>query len=401
MNRRVKGYVRVQYALGTANVMLIMAAITSTFVLSFPEREGFLNLCNSFRLSLLIIPLKRGCEMYGRKAWGRVLMVALSIVSVFFAFGNVAKVSWALALSVFMVPSLFAPRPESRVLMAKPQVWHSLLYMALYGLGRATFNANLSFTAVILLFFFLLAFMVDRNVDGCLKKVRSAKGEVEVDGILSSNRRAILIFVLLFALFSLLLPSLLSFLSEERVKTEVQYEPGITGFEEKKEKGEVPIVRDKGISGESKALDYSALGNVLLALFLFALSLALLLVVYAVISRILNIEAKSGKHRERSQADFTVLPLEKEKRKERREKLSLFSSRDRIRHRYKAFVSSLSGVDKSSMTAGEIRENILPRNEASRLVTEIYEKARYSLFQVGREEERAMGKAIKECLEKK
>ena len=401
MNRRVKGYVRVQYALGTANVMLIMAAITSTFVLSFPEREGFLNLWNSFGLSLLIIPLKKGCEMYGRKAWGRVLMVALSIVSVFFAFGNVAKVSWALALSVFMVPSLFAPRPESRVLMAKPQVWHSLLYMALYGLGRATFNANLSFTAVILLFFFLLAFMVDRNVDGCLKKVRSAKGEVEVDGILSSNRRAILIFVLLFALFSLLLPSLLSFLSEERVKTEVQYEPGITGFEEKKEKGEVPIVRDKGISGESKALDYSALGNVLLALFLFALALALLLVVYAVISRILNIEAKSGKHRERSQADFTVLPLEKEKRKERREKLSLFSSRDRIRHRYKAFVSSLSGVDKSSMTAGEIRENILPRNEASRLVTEIYEKARYSLFQVGREEERAMGKAIKECLEKK
>ena len=401
MNRRVKGYVRVQYALGTANVMLIMAAITSTFVLSFPEREGFLNLWNSFGLSLLMIPLKKGSETYGRKAWGRVLMVALSIVSVFFAFGNVAKVSWALALSVFMVPSLFAPRPESRVLMAKPQVWHSLLYMALYGLGRATFNANLSFTAVILLFFFLLAFMVDRNVDGCLKKVRSAKGEVEVDGILSSNRRAILIFVLLFALFSLLLPSLLSFLSEERVKTEVQYEPGITGFEEKKEKGEVPIVRDKGISVEGKALDYSALGNVLLALFLFALSLALLLVVYAVISRILNIEAKSGKHRERSQADFTVLPLEKEKRKERREKLSLFSSRDRIRHRYKAFVSSLSGVDKSSMTAGEIRENILPRNEASRLVTEIYEKARYSLFQVGREEERAMGKAIKECLEKK
>ena len=401
MNRRVKGYVRVQYALGTANVMLIMAAITSTFVLSFPEREGFLNLWNSFGLSLLIIPLKKGCEMYGRKAWGRVLMVALSIVSVFFAFGNVANVSWALALSVFMVPSLFAPRPESRVLMAKPQVWHSLLYMALYGLGRATFNANLSFTAVILLFFFLLAFMVDRNVDGCLKKVRSAKGEVEVDGILSSNRRAILIFVLLFALFSLLLPPLLSFLSEERVKTEVQYEPGIPGFEEKKEKGEVPIVRDKGISGESKALDYSALGNVLLALFLFALSLALLLVVYAVISRILNIEAKSGKHRERSQADFTVLPLEKEKRTERREKLSLFSSRDRIRHRYKAFVSSLSGVDKSSMTAGEIRENILPGNEASRLVTEIYEKARYSLFQVGREEERAMGKAIKECLEKK
>ena len=401
MNRRVKGYVRVQYALGTANVMLIMAAITSTFVLSFPEREGFLNLWNSFGLSLLIIPLKKGCEIYGRKAWGRVLMVALSIVSVFFAFGNVAKVSWALALSVFMVPSLFAPRPESRVLMAKPQVWHSLLYMALYGLGRATFNANLSFTAVILLFFFLLAFMVDRNVDGCLKKVRSAKGEVEVDGILSSNRRAILIFVLLFALFSLLLPSLLSFLSEERVKTEVQYEPGITGFEEKKETGEVPIVRDKGISGEGKALDYSALGNVLLALFLFALALALLLVVYAVISRILNIEAKSGKHRERSQADFTVLPLEKEKRKERREKLSLFSSRDRIRHRYKAFVSSLSGVDKSSMTAGEIRENILPGNEASRLVTEIYEKARYSLFQVGREEERAMGKAIKECLEKK
>ena len=401
MNRRVKGYVRVQYALGTANVMLIMAAITSTFVLSFPEREGFLNLWNSFGLSLLIIPLKKGCEMYGRKAWGRVLMVVLSIVSVFFAFGNVAKVSWALALSVFMVPSLFAPRPESRVLMAKPQVWHSLLYMALYGLGRATFNANLSFTAVILLFFFLLAFMVDRNVDGCLKKVRSAKGEVEVDGILSSNRRAILIFVLLFALFSLLLPSILSFLSEERVKTEVQYEPGVTGFEEKKEKGEVPIVRDKGISVEGKALDYSALGNVLLALFLFALSLALLLVVYAVISRILNIEAKSGKHRERSQADFTVLPLEKEKRTERREKLSLFSSRDRIRHRYKAFVSSLSGVDKSSMTAGEIRENILPRNEASRLVTEIYEKARYSLFQVGREEERAMGKAIKECLEKK
>ena len=401
MNRRVKGYVRVQYALGTANVMLIMAAITSTFVFSFPEREGLLHLWNSFGLSLLVIPLKKGCEIYGRKAWGRVLMVALSIVSVFLSFGNVAKVSWALALSIFMFPALFAPRPESRVLMAKPQVWHSLLYMALYGLGRATFNANLSFTAVILLFFFLLAFMVDRNVDGCLKKVRSAKGEVEVDGILSSNRRAILIFVLLFALFSLLLPSILSFLSEERVKTEVQYEPGVTGFEEKKEKGEIPIVRDKGISGESKALDYSALGNVLLALFLFALTLALLLVVYAVISRILNIEAKSGKHRERSQADFTVLPLEKEKRKERREKLSLFSSRDRIRHRYKAFVSSLSGVDKSSMTAGEIRENILPGNEASRLVTEIYEKARYSLFQVGREEERAMGKAIKECLEKK
>ena len=401
MNRRVKGYVRVQYALGTANVMLIMAAITSAFVFSFPEREGLLHLWNSFGLSLLIIPLKKGCEIYGRKAWGRVLMVALSIVSVFFAFGNVAKVSWALALSVFMVPALFAPRPESRVLMAKPQVWHSLLYMALYGLGRATFNANLSFTAVILLFFFLLAFMVDRNVDGCLKKVRSAKGEVEVDGILSSNRRAILIFVLLFALFSLLLPSLLSFLSEERVKTEVQYEPGITGFEEKKETGEVPIVRDKGISGESEALDYSALGNVLLALFLFALSLALLLIIYAVVSRILNIDAKSGKHREQRGTDFTVLPLEKEKRKERREKLSLFSSRDRIRHRYKAFVSSLSGVDKSSMTAGEIRENILPRNEASRLVTEIYEKARYSLFQVGREEERAMGKAIKECLEKK
>ena len=401
MNRRVKGYVRVQYALGTANVMLIMAAITSAFVFSFPEREGLLHLWNSFGLSLLVIPLKKGCEIYGRKAWGRVLMVALSIVSVFLSFGNVAKVSWALALSIFMFPALFAPRPESRVLMAKPQVWHSLLYIALYGLGRATFNANLSFTAVILLFFFLLAFMVDRNVDGCLKKVRSAKGEVEVDGILSSNRRAIFIFVLLFALFSLLLPSLLSFLSEERVKTEVQYEPGITGFEEKKETGEVPIVRDKGISGESKALDYSALGNVLLALFLFALALALLLIIYTVVSRILNIEAKSGKHRERSQADFTVLPLEKEKRKERREKLSLFSSRDRIRHRYKALVSSLSGVDKSSMTAGEIRENILPGNEASRLVTEIYEKARYSLFQVGREEERAMGKAIKECLEKK
>ena len=111
MNRRVKGYVRVQYALGTANVMLIMADITSAFVFSFPEREGLLHLWNSFGLSLLIIPLKKGGEIYGRKAWGRVLMVALSIVSVFFAFGNVAKVSWALAWSVFMVHSLFAPRP--------------------------------------------------------------------------------------------------------------------------------------------------------------------------------------------------------------------------------------------------------------------------------------------------
>ena len=226
MKKEIKRYTFFLSLLGIINVSLIVLSINAVIVMNFPEYSGIEHLWNIYGVLIPLVPLTVLNEGKGEKRGWKILLLSLAVFSVFLSKGNVARTGWGLSLSMFMIPSLFGPRPDGKPLMIKPHIWQGLVYLISYGIGQINGNQELISLEIVVIYIFFVIWVLSININGTMKRIRDEKGEVEVDSILKENRKRILLFIVLFSLLSLLLPFILENIKGERGVSDVVYEWG-------------------------------------------------------------------------------------------------------------------------------------------------------------------------------
>ncbi|MGN1189876.1 MAG: hypothetical protein ACI4SL_05725, partial [Candidatus Ornithospirochaeta sp.] len=81
-------------------------------------------------------------------------------------------------------------------------IWHGLVFLVSYGIGEMSKATSLMRLEVVVIYIFFVIWVLTINISGCLKKIRGAIGDVEVDSILRENRRGIIFFIILLKLRS-------------------------------------------------------------------------------------------------------------------------------------------------------------------------------------------------------
>ena len=358
MKKEIKRYTFFLSLLGIINVSLIVLSINAVIVMNFPEYSGTEHLWNIYGVLIPLVPLTVLNEGKGEKRGWKILLLSLAVFSVFLSKGNVARTGWGLSLSMFMIPSLFGPRPDGKPLMMKPHIWQGLVYLISYGIGQINGNQELISLEIVVIYIFFVIWVLSTNINGTMKRIRDEKGEVEVDSILKENRKRILLFIVLFSLLSLLLPFILENIKGERVVSDVVYEWG-----EEKEEENIYIERyerEKGTSGKAKALDFSPLGNLLMWSFILMVIGFLILELYALMTRIKGIDGRKVRHKDQFDEDFTMEALmDREERTKR--SFRLFPGyEEKIRSLYRKNVERRAkGEELSSLSTEEIEVRIL------------------------------------------
>ena len=391
MKKEIKRYAFFLSLLGIINVSLIVLSINAVIVMNFPEYSGIEHLWNIYGVLIPLVPLTVLNEGKGEKRGWKILLLSLAVFSVFLSKGNVARTGWGLSLSMFMIPSLFGPRPDGKPLMIKPHIWQGLVYLISYGIGQINGNQELISLEIVVIYIFFVIWVLSININGTMKRIRDEKGEVEVDSILKENRKRILLFIVLFSLLSLLLPFILENIKGERVVSDVVYEWG-----EEKEEENIYIERyerEKGTSGKAKALDFSPLGNLLMWTFILMVIGFLVMELYALMTRIKGIDGRKVRHKDQFDEDFTMEALmDREERTKR--SFRLFPGyEEKIRSLYRKNVERRAkGEELSSLSTEEIEARILSFDNYE--FSSIYEDIRYSQKKPGREDYERMKRTL-------
>lgn len=394
MNKEIKRYTYVLSLLGIVNVSLIVLSINAVIVLNFPEYQDGVHIWNTFGVIIPLVPLIAISESKGENRWWKVILVVLTSISVLLAKGNVARTGWALSLSVFMIPALFAPRPGGKILMERPRIWHVLVFIVSYGIGQITNSFSLSALEVVVIYIFFVIWVLSININGFLKKIRDNRKDVDVDSILKENRRQIILFIAIFTLLSVLLPFFIDNLNVERKESEVVYEWGETREEEDEDEFYKPIVKEKGLSKEAKAFDLATIGNILMWVFVFSVIGILVLECVVLIIKIRDIDGRKEKHKDQFQDDFLVESIIEKERRKKSGHLFLSLS-DKIRRLYKKSVEKhKKDNDLSIMSTKEINDEVLLFDTYE--FTSIYEDTRYSLNKVEPKDYERMKVLLKE-----
>ena len=394
MNKEIKRYTYVLSLLGIINVSLIVLSINAVIVLNFPEYQDGVHIWNTFGVIIPLVPLIAISESKGENRWWKVILVVLTSISVLLAKGNVARTGWALSLSVFMIPALFAPRPGVKILMERPRIWHVLVFIVSYGIGQITNSFSLSALEVVVIYIFFVIWVLSININGFLKKIRDNRKDVDVDSILKENRRQIILFIAIFTLLSVLIPFFIDNLNVERKESEVVYEWGETREEEDEDEFYKPIVKEKGLSKEAKAFDLATIGNILMWVFVFSVIGILVLECVVLIIKIRDIDGRKEKHKDQFQDDFLVESIIEKERRKKSGHLFLSLS-DKIRRLYKKSVEKhKKDNDLSIMSTKEINDEVLLFDTYE--FTSIYEATRYSLNKVEPKDYERMKVLLKE-----
>ena len=394
MNKEIKRYTYVLSLLEIINVSLIVLSINAVIVLNFPEYQDGVHIWNTFGVIIPLVPLIAISESKGENRWWKVILVVLTSISVLLAKGNVARTGWALSLSVFMIPALFAPRPGGKILMERPRIWHVLVFIVSYGIGQITNSFSLSALEVVVIYIFFVIWVLSINISGFLKKIRDNRKDVDVDSILKENRRQIILFIAIFTLLSVLIPFFIDNLNVERKESEVVYEWGETREEEDEDEFYKPIVKEKGLSKEAKAFDLATIGNILMWVFVFSVIGILVLECVVLIIKIRDIDGRKEKHKDQFQDDFLVESIIEKERRKKSGHLFLSLS-DKIRRLYKKSVEKhKKDNDLSIMSTKEINDEVLLFDTYE--FTSIYEDTRYSLNKVEPKDYERMKVLLKE-----
>ena len=394
MNKEIKRYTYVLSLLEIINVSLIVLSINAVIVLNFPEYQDGVHIWNTFGVIIPLVPLIAISESKGENRWWKVILVVLTSISVLLAKGNVARTGWALSLSVFMIPALFAPRPGGKILMERPRIWHVLVFIVSYGIGQITNSFSLSALEVVVIYIFFVIWVLSININGFLKKIRDNRKDVDVDSILKENRRQIILFIAIFTLLSVLLPFFIDNLNVERKESEFVYEWGETREEEDEDEFYKPIVKEKGLSKEAKAFDLATIGNILMWVFVFSVIGILVLECVVLIIKIRGIDGRKEKHKDQFQDDFLVESIIENERRKKSGHLFLSLS-DKIRRLYKKSVEKhKKDNDLSIMSTKEINDEVLLFDTYE--FTSIYEDTRYSLNKVEPKDYERMKVLLKE-----
>lgn len=383
-------YSNALYIIGILNVYISSFFIPLTLSLIFsPLSPYFVFIYSS--IFLLNIPfLKIVCEKTKKKGI-RIVIVLLSFLLLFFIKEEVLRTSLLITYIIYGFLFVFLPQKEGSVVLSRPYIYLLILYLLMYAFSQIANNTYLEVATLFITLSFLLLFLLDKNMRGVREKIRSREYKVSREGIMRANRRVIIIYLLSFVLLSFLLPSL-TLLKGEREESEVSYDFYLRETEE--EIYEEVSVKEKGISRNTEPFNLEGIGRVLLCLFLFALLVALSLILYSIFRLLFSIEKSEKNDIEEKREEFFISEVETKKdvKKKKEKEVSFLSPAWRIRRMYKKYILSKREGKKIDNYNVEELATLFSSPED---LNEIYRRTRYSNKKIEKDDVRLFSEIVK------
>lgn len=376
------------YILETAYFALIYCCISLPITLIFMADKGFIPLLWAVGVIVPVTAIRLICDRIAKKSRRFLASTAIVALSLIICQSAISRIAYLLCGVIAVVICCFVNRPDGKPLLTVPKFYHAPLVPVVYAFGAIVNDDRLKISAYVVALLFAIIYILHRNTTRLLSALRENRGEsrVSAEGILRQNRRMIAVFLILLAVGLLLIPLIISNLPDYSGAESIIEPHYSTPIEETSDE---PI---SGIDGETllpqgEPINFKPFESALLALFIFSIVGALVMVAYAIISALRNVGNDKAKHAEPNENTLVIESLSPESEPKKRESPKADSWQKRIRKKYAKTIKSSGGEISNAMTPTELESAVsLPPTENTAQLHDIYEQARYSAHDMGKDD---------------
>lgn len=146
------------------------------------------------------------CRRLKKHLWQLLLSVAVGALAVLCCRTPLQRVFYAICTGLYIVPAAFFPRPQGNMPLTTPRSFCFVFHLLDYGLGVAVKSALLQKASVLLAFFYLLLYLLYRNLSRLRSALSGSSAKVSSASMIRVNRRMICWFLALVAAAAIAVP---------------------------------------------------------------------------------------------------------------------------------------------------------------------------------------------------
>ena len=336
--------------------------------------------------------------------WGvwqkRGLCLALTGLCLLLLPTGMKRAYYGLCCALCLLSGLVLPWPHGKMTLTVPKLWHGLLPLMAYALGRVAGAELLCIGAILFAALMALLYALHRNSVRLLSTLREeADAQVSVGGILRLNRRTMALFLALGTAALITLPLLRQAPEQTPPVYEMIPAPETTASAtEPTEPVQNPIVLE---DSTAEPFDLTALDRGFTWLVVCFAACAVGMAVFAVVLALSSLDRSKRRHRELAQAELVIEPLPQTAAKNE----PLFAAPGRrargLRRRYARLIRrrAPASAELGSMTPTQLEQAASLSGPGAAAIHALYARVRYGPEPATKEDEQAFQAALRQLEE--
>ena len=371
--RSLEGLLRV---LEMVHLSVLTCCLSIPLVFFLPEYSDLQQLLWGLGAIVPVMAIQLPCQHLEKRLHRLFVGLGVFALTMVLCPTNILRVAYGLCISLQILICTALAKPGGKFVLTVPKVYHAPAPLLLYGLSRALDNRVLIIAAVTIAVVFvvnLLLYLQARKL--LLELYDNNAAAVSVSGIVSVNRRLMLVFCVIGAALIVAVPLLLSRQPQQQSTEAPAAEAFVSETKAHAEEEPVPLETKTVPEGTPYNLDF--ISDVFVVVFLVFLGLVLVLWGIAIVFSLRSISNDKDLHN--SSLIIEALPEEQPKR-------SLFdglhdrSWQGRLRRLYPKLIHAKTDRDASlqALTPRELERAACLEGPARDTLHTLYEKARYS-----------------------
>ena len=309
------------------------------------------------------------------------LCLLVAAIAVLLPDNGLRRFYYGLCCGVILISGLIIKWPHGRIVLTVPKGYHLFASFLLYCFGKIIRSSVMAGLAIALLVLMTLTFCFYRNQEKVLWTLRDlSREDVSSTAIIALNRRVIVLFAALGLLVLALVPWLLNWQGERVAPYDDPAVAASVTTTTTEPMTQVTIPNNVVITDPGEPISYDGVGTVLTWIFVAVIVTILGIILFTVISDLLNIEGGNPRHTnpDREQ-EWSIERLEPEElRPEDRETATGYDKK--LRRRYQKLIRGRTSknANLSPLTPTELERAARLGGPGAEAVHELYERTRYS-----------------------
>lgn len=384
-------------ALEAVHLFVLTACLSIVLAFVVQEFPDTTQLLWALGAGIAVLAVYLPCRIIQKKLPRLTVGLFILAVSMLVCPSGMFRVIYGLCVGLQILISTLLPRPDGKLLLSVPKLYHAPALLLLYAFSRIFQNNAMQLAAVTLSVVFvvnMLLYMQARKLLSALCD-RSAAA-VSDRSILRLNRRLMLVFCVLGAALIVAVPLLWS-QRPQRAQASVPVETVETEETQPTEHQLDPEDGEWIVTPEHTPVDLEPMTTTAELLILLLIILVVLLTVTAVIYGIRSLSNDRARRHDQPEPDYAVEQLPAEQRAGKADAGTTGGSWSRrIRRQYQRLIRTRTGrhAKLAALTPTELEQAAGLRGTARQTLHGLYEKARYSAASCEKEDYLAAKTAI-------
>lgn len=309
------------------------------------------------------------------------LCILVAAIAVLVPDNGLRRFYYGLCCGIILISGLLIKWPHGRIVLTVPKGYHLFAAFLMYCFGKIIRSSVMAGLAIALFVLMTLTLCFYRNQEKVLWTLRdSSKEDVSRSAIIRLNRRVIGLFAALGILVLALVPWLLTWQGERVTPYEAPAASAAVITTTTEPVTQVTIPNNVVITDRGELISYDEVGTVMTWIFVAIIATILGIILFTVISDLLNIEGGNPRHTNPDQEqEWSLERLNPEElRPEERETAVGYDKK--LRRRYQKLIRGRTpkNANLAPLTPTELERAAKLGGPGAETVHELYQKTRYS-----------------------